>query len=204
MKAGEMNIFENEQVQLIVPETSLYDSISFSFASKPNPVDLSFSPQYSLHRYTVPVHLPYTVKIKPDKAIPYPLRERMVMLHVEKDERTVRKARWELGWYVAQFRAFGYVQLMADDQPPVLQTPGLADGANIRALSKIIVTATDNYEAVRNFRAELDGKWLMFSQRGRTYTYKMDGRMTPGPHELKLQVEDEAGNKTEKIIRFTR
>jgi hypothetical protein len=189
---------------LIVPETSLYDSIAFTFTSKPNPVTLSFSPQFSLHRYTVPVHLPYTVKIRPDKAIPYPLRERMVMVHLEKEEKTVRKARWEMGWYVAQFREFGYVQLVADDQPPVLQTPGLAAGAQIRSLKRITVIASDNYGAVRNFRAELDGKWLMFSQRGKTFTYKPDERLTPGPHVLTLRVEDEAGNHTEKTIQFTR
>jgi murein DD-endopeptidase MepM/ murein hydrolase activator NlpD len=204
MKPGELNIFENDRLQVVVPEAGLYDSISFAYAARPNPIALSFSPQFSLHRYTVPVHLPYTVKIKPEKAIPYPLRERMLILLREKDDLTVRKARWELGWYAATFRGFGEVQLVADDQPPVLQTPGLADGATIKSLSRIVVTASDNYPAIRNFRAELDGKWLMFSQKGKTFTYKTDERLTPGPHILTLRVEDEAGNRTEKTIRFTR
>jgi hypothetical protein len=204
MKAGEINVFENEQFQLVVPENALYDSIYFRYAARPNPIPNAFSQQFSLHRYTVPVHAPYTVKIRPDKPIPYPLRDRMVVLLTVKGDTEVRKAQWELGWYAAQFRDFGEAQLVADDQPPLLQVAGLADGGQAGKLSRITVTATDNYVTVRNFRAELDGKWLMFSQKGRTFTYRMDEQMKAGPHTLILSVEDEAGNRTEKSIRFTR
>jgi murein DD-endopeptidase MepM/ murein hydrolase activator NlpD len=204
MKAGEVNVFENEQLQLMVPENGLYDSISFQYAARPNPIANAYSPQFSLHKFTVPVHAPYVVRIKADKSIPYPLRDRMLILQTVKDDQEVRKAQWELGWHTARFREFGTVQLVADDQPPVIDTYGLTEGANIRSFTKITVAVRDNYPAIKNFRAELDGKWLMFSQRGKTFTYKMDERMNPGPHTLVLSVDDEAGNRTQKTIRFTR
>ncbi|MGL6269310.1 MAG: M23 family peptidase, partial [Chitinophagaceae bacterium] len=102
------------------------------------------------------------------------------------------------------FREFGSFQLIADDIPPQLNVSGIADGANLSKASRIIITATDNNDAIRNFRAELNGKWLMFSQKGRTFTYKFDENCLPGKHSLKISVEDEAGNTTVKNIHFTR
>jgi hypothetical protein len=204
MKPGMVNVFENDDVQVMVPELSLYDSIGFRYSAQAGPVPLGFSKRFSLDRYTVPVHLAYTVRIKPDKPIPYPLRDRMLAVMRVKDETEVRKAHWELGWYAAKFRDFGEVQLVADDSPPVITVPGLAEGGSARGLQRITVTVGDNFNSIRNFRAELDGRWLMFSQRGRTFTYKMDARMTPGAHTLVLRVDDEAGNQAVKTIRFTR
>jgi hypothetical protein len=204
MKPGMVNVFENDDVQVMVPELSLYDSIGFRYSAQAGPVSLGFSKRFSLDRYTVPVHLAYTVRIKPDKPIPYPLRDRMLAVLRVKDETEVRKAHWELGWYAAKFRDFGEVQLVADDSPPVITVPGLAEGGSARGLQRITVTVGDNFNSIRNFRAELDGRWLMFSQRGRTFTYKMDARMTPGAHTLVLRVDDEAGNQAVKTIRFTR
>jgi len=58
---------------------------------------------------------------------------------------------------------------------------------------------------IKNFRAELDGKWLRFTNdKGRSFIYKFDEMCPPGNHELKVSVDDEAGNKTEKIFHFTR
>jgi hypothetical protein len=45
----------------------------------------------------------------------------------------------------------------------------------------------------------------MFSNdKGRKYIYTFDERCPRGKHELKVSVQDEAGNTTEKIVHFTR
>jgi hypothetical protein len=71
-------------------------------------------------------------------------------------------------------------------------------------MTRIVVTVDDDNKSLRNFRAELDGKWLMFSQKGRTYTYKMDENCAPGKHDLQVSVEDEAGNRTVRNVTFTK
>ncbi|HLO38811.1 MAG TPA: hypothetical protein VK173_09975, partial [Lacibacter sp.] len=65
-------------------------------------------------------------------------------------------------------------------------------------------TVADNKKTIYSFRAELDGEWLMFSGLGPVYRYRVDEHCPPGEHELKIRVEDEAGNSTERMIRFTR
>jgi len=65
-------------------------------------------------------------------------------------------------------------------------------------------TPTDNF-SVKSFYAELDGKWLMFSNdKGRNYIYNFDDQCPYGIHKLKVRVEDIVGNITEKIWWFKR
>ncbi|MEO8860482.1 MAG: M23 family peptidase, partial [Ginsengibacter sp.] len=79
------------------------------------------------------------------------------------------------------------------------------DNANLSKSSAIYFVPKDNNEEIKSFRAELDGNWLLFTNdKGRTFIYKFDEHCSRGSHELKISVEDEAGNTTEKIYHFTR
>jgi murein DD-endopeptidase MepM/ murein hydrolase activator NlpD len=205
MRPAELNVFENDQVQVVLPENYLYDSVYFRYLVQDVPPGpMNFSPVHSLHNFLVPVHGYFKVSLKAGKTIPYPLREKMLILNVSKKDTTVARATWEMGWYKAMFRDFGTFQLVADSQPPVIQISGVKPGGTLSANGRIIVQVRDNYPPVKNFRAELDGKWLMFSRKGRTFTYRMDEHCVPGRHQLVVTVEDEAGNKSVRSIVFTR
>jgi hypothetical protein len=204
MKANELNVFENDIVQLVLPENALYDSIYFRYAALPALLPQSYSQSFHLHEPKIPVHSYFTIRIKADKQVPYPLRDKMIIVRTEKNEKSVAKANWELGWYTSAFRDFGDFTLVADTEPPAISLPGVSNGADLSRATRIVATVNDNYLSVKNFRAELDGKWLMFSQKGRTFTYKFDENCGPGEHILKIMVDDEAGNRTAKEWRFSR
>jgi murein DD-endopeptidase MepM/ murein hydrolase activator NlpD len=204
MLPDQINIYETDNIQVMIPEKGIYDSIYFTHSVRAKTASTGFSRIHDLQTYQVPVHNPFTIRLKTDSIIPYPLRDRILIRKVTKSETDVGKAKWELGWYAASFREFGSFQLISDDIPPQIGIQGVTDGANLSKATRIVVTATDNNEAIKNFRAELDGKWLMFSQKSRTFTYKIDEHCSPGNHTLKISVEDEAGNSTVKTVRFTR
>jgi hypothetical protein len=204
MRPGEMALYETGDIQVVIPEEALYDDILFRHVRlSTTPTPTAFSPVHEVHTPSVPLHVPMTVRIKADKPIPYPLRDRMLVRKTTGQEHQVQKARWELGWHSASFREFGRFQLISDEVPPTIQFVGLTEGARVTG-SKIVVTVDDDNKAVKNFRAELDGKWLMFAQKGRTFTYRMDERFTPGKHSLRVIVEDEAGNRSSRNIELTR
>ena len=76
---------------------------------------------------------------------------------------------------------------------------------NCSKLNRIAFVIKDATEELENFRAELDGKWLRFSNdKGVTFIYKFDEHCPPGNHVLKISVEDCVGNKTVKEYRFVR
>lgn len=202
MKQGELNVFETTELQVFLPEQALYDSIYFRNSVLPGGQPLAFSPVHIIQTPMTPVQDYFTLRMKADKTIPYQLRDRLLIKKTTKDDITVRKAVWEMGLYSAVFREFGTFQLVADDQPPVIS--GLAQGADLSKSQKITIYIRDNFDQVKDFRAELDGKWLRFVQRGNTFTYKFDEICQQGEHVLKISVHDEAGNKAVQEFRFRR
>jgi hypothetical protein len=146
----------------------------------------------------------FTVRIKTTKPVPEYLKDKMLVKQTWKGNDEVVKATRSGDWYSGKFNRFGDFELIADDQPPVIHVD-FHDNANISRYHTIVATPTDNNDVIKNFRAELDGEWLMFTNdKGRKYVYYFDEHCGPGRHELKISVQDEAGNTTQKIYHFTR
>jgi len=202
MRPGELNVFESPDLQVYMPEQVLYDSIYFNNSVSDGGQPLAFSPVHTIHTPLTPLHEYISIRLKPDKTIPYQLRDRLLIKKITRDDISVKKAEWEMGMYAAKFREFGIFQLVADDQPPVIS--GLANRSDLSKAAKITIYVRDNYDQVKNFRAELDGRWLRFVQRGNTFTYTFDEICQRGEHELKISVVDEAGNTTAQAFSFRR
>lgn len=114
------------------------------------------------------------------------------------------KAIYDNGWYKASFREFGSYQLMVDTVPPSITPVGFRDGMKATKLSSIRFAVSDNSEELE-FRAELDGKWLRFTNdKGRSFVYIFDEHCSPGEHELRITATDQVGNVAVKTYRFTR
>ncbi len=201
---GFVNIFENENVQLILQNDALYDSFAFVYSDKKNASPVSYSDEHSLESGLVPVHDNFTLRLKSNKPVPAELINKMLIKQTWNSKSEVAKATGKGDWFTAYFKSFGNFELIADDEPPVI-AGGFRDNANLSKATRIIFIPKDNNETIKNFRAELDGKWLMFTNdKGRLFIYKFDEKCSRGKHELKISVQDEAGNTTEKMYHFTR
>lgn len=195
---GFINVFENANVNFYLTENQLYDSIRFRY----NELASAKGKIFQLHNGNVPVQDYFPVKIYNSAAL-HP--GKMVMHRFWNSKQDFKRAEYEDGWYKASFRAFGNFELLEDTTPPTVIPVGFKNGMKASKLSRIAFVIKDNTEELENFRAELDGKWLRFSNdKGKTFIYKFDEHCEPGEHELKISVEDCVGNRTEKVYRFTR
>ena len=134
--------------------------------------------------------------------------KKLVMVRTWKEETTAKKIEWQNGWLSAWFDEFGFFQIFNDNQLPQVNDPGKKvkgkDTIDLSKTDRIVFTPVDNY-GIRSFRAELDGKWLMFSNdKTKNYIYKFDEHCPYGVHELKVRVEDIVGNVIEKTWWFKR
>jgi hypothetical protein len=201
---GFVNVFENENVQAYLPAGTLYDSVAFSYSEKKSTSSESFSSIYSILSGLIPAQSYFTVRIKADKNIPDNLFDKILMKRSWNGKSDLVKATKNGDWYSAKFNAFGNFELIADDEPPVIHA-NFQDNALLSRSREIVISPKDNNDVVKNFRAELDGKWLRFTNdKGRSFIYIFDEKCARGKHELKITAEDEAGNKTERILHFTR
>ena len=202
---GFVNVFEREDIQVILGEKDLYDSINFVYAKKTSITPQAVSALHIVHTALVPVHGYYTIRLKTDRSLQNIDDDKIIMQRTWGSKMDVVKPNKEGEWFTGKFREFGNFQLLVDNVPPVISPVGIRDNANLSRSSQIIFTVTDNMKEIKNFRAELDGKWLRFTNdKGRSFIYKFDEMCLPGNHELKVSVEDEAGNVATKIFHFVR
>lgn len=202
MLPNQINIFEMADVQMVSTEKSFYDAFRFNYNYKTNAAAVSNI--HVMHTPLIPVHDSMIFRIKPIKLIAESGRNRVIMIKNARGKTIVERAAFVKGWYEAKFREFGEFWLEVDEVPPTIAVAGISEGGIISNNAHITVTVADNKKDIRSFRAELDGKWLLFSGLGPVFRYRVDEFCTEGEHELKLIAEDEAGNKTERLLKFTR
>ena len=89
-------------------------------------------------------------------------------------------------------------------EPPTINELGRGDTIDLSAQKRILFTPEDNFD-VASFRAELDGKWIRFTNdKGRNWIYIFDERCPYGVHKLSVTVTDLVGNTTTKTWWFRR
>jgi murein DD-endopeptidase MepM/ murein hydrolase activator NlpD len=211
-----VNVLEKPDFELYLPESCLYDTIqSFYFntnSSLPNAVSAS----HQVNNASIPVHDDFTVRIKPNRSIPVEWKNKIVIQRNYRNSNSVRKAEFQGSiftgsqWLSAKFDDFGTFQAFADTEPPTINDPdsyrvGKGDTINVSAATRIVFQPTDNFRVIKNFRAELDGRWLRFTNdKNRPYIYIFDEHCPFGIHQLKVSIEDIVGNTTTKTWWFKR
>lgn len=201
--AGRQNNLLNANFEAYLPLNALYDRMNPGYSSAISSLAGSVSALHTLGQTNVPVHSFFEIRIKPDKPINPENRDRIVIKRTGKSN-TVQKATWNGQWLTARFRDFGAFEAFIDNVPPTIPSLGSGEIVNLNNASRISFTPTDNY-GIDDFRAELDGEWLRFTNdKGRTWVYNFDNRVTPGQHTLTVTVTDIAGNVTRKSWKFIR
>ncbi|MFN9116218.1 MAG: hypothetical protein ACK5XN_39745, partial [Bacteroidota bacterium] len=203
MFPGLINVFETENLQVVSSDKSYYDAFLMKYSVKSGSPAM-ISDVHTVHTPMIPVHDSLRFRIKANRWLSPEEKERVVMVKSAGVKIDIAKAENFGEWYEAKYREFGNFWLEVDNLPPQIAITGLYDGAVVREGSAIVCTVKEDKNEIRSFRAELDGKWLMFEGLGPVFRYRVDEYCPPGDHELVIIVEDEAGNQTEKRIRFTR
>jgi hypothetical protein len=212
---------EIKRAAFFLSEKSLYDSAKLHITD----IDLpgsgyslpgGMSEVFRIGDPGVPLLGPVLVRLQPFRAFDVDslpglgwvsVVNRIVMVRTHGSTTDVQRPEWDkdTAWASARFREFGDFQLVEDKTPPAITPLAPLNGANLARASRIAFAVKDDLGAVLNFRAELDGAWLCFTNdKGLAFIYTFDEHCPPGAHTLKVSVEDVAGNKTVKEYHFTR
>jgi len=183
---------------------AFYDTVPFVYSKEVSKDTKVVSAVHHLHNYTIPVHDSFTVRIKPDVIIPDDLKDRVVVQFISNHKTEAMKGEWKGDWMETKFRDLGIVKLLLDTTPANIRLAGWANGGNVRNKKTISITVTDNAGEIKSFNAFLDNNWYMFSRKKDSFIHTFDERTTPGRHELKVIVEDMAGNIAERNYSFIR
>jgi hypothetical protein len=200
-----MDGLENPECEFFLGERCLYDSVHIRYNKSANSNSNVVSSIHTIGAAYIPIRDSMLVRIQPLRTLTDAERSRTVMQWFAGTKREVQKVQWQGNWASTRFRDMGSFQLVLDIEPPVVTPVGFVDGSDLSKATHLIFKVTDNLEEIKNVWAELDGKWLRFTNdKGVTFIYQFDEKCMAGQHELKIHAEDEAGNVTEKTYNFTR
>ncbi len=205
MYAGSRDIFENNDVEFFLEPGALYDDICFHYREMPGKEGY-FSKTYRLHDPSVPLYLPFTLRLRVTAPVPDSLRDKVVIVRSNPMDgsREAVPATWDGDWVKASFRAFGDFSVQADRSMPVIEALNIHENADLSKASRISFRIGDTGSGVSRYRAELDGHWLMFAQKGSRLDYTFDERCARGSHTLTMTVTDGVGNRSQKTYHFKR
>lgn len=193
-------------VEVDFPAMGLYDSVPIVYQRISSPLYApAITATHQLNDPMIPVHLNFDVRLKPSVTVPASLRNKVVIQRADNSLKPIvanktKKAIWKGDWVSAEFDDFGYFRAYVDTVPPVIYFNNKAqqpDTINVSALNRILFTPTDNFGAIKNFSATLNGEWIRFTNdKGRTWVYWLDEKLSYGTYELTVSLEDLVGNKT--------
>lgn len=197
---GDANLFEHPNVKFTLGDSMLYDNICFKLKSSPGGAG-SYSDKYLVGTPNIPAHKYYDLYIKPNKPIPFALRDKVAMIYWDgKNEEGHAAKDAGAGWYMAAVRDFGTFYLAADTVAPVI-VPQQKEGSNLAKASRMSFTIKDAVTYIKTYRAELDGKWVCLERHRDNYFYEFDEHCSKGKHELIIKASD--GNDNEQTLQFT-
>lgn len=201
---GMVNVLSKPGFEFYLSENSLYDTISPVYFVTAAASPYAYSDQHRVGDPSVPLHDDVLVRIKLKKPLPAEWQDKLLIQRTDTKGSNFRKAIWQEQWVSARFGSFGTYQVIADELPPSVNDLGKGDTINLSAAKQIVFTPTDNF-GIKSFRAELNGRWLRFTNdKSRNWIYKFDDRCPYGVHHLKVTVEDWAGNSIQKEWWFKR
>src|SRR5690606_19081600 len=127
-EANKVNKYEHPNVILTLDDKALYDNTCFDVTAK---TDVnSFSDRYTIGQSYVLLHTYNELKIKPNKAVGFDIRDKMVLMYSDGKSESGKAAEYDNGWYKARTRNLGTYYLLADTEPPVVKSQQ-ADNANL-------------------------------------------------------------------------
>jgi hypothetical protein len=194
---GDINILEDDMIRFVFNEDAFYDSFHLNYTTVEANVQDMISSTYKIANEHIPVHSYFTVIIKPNKKITAIDQNKVLVRLTRLGKVEVKKAILEKDFYTARFRELGAFDLLEDKTPPII-TSNISNGEKLSASKRIVIDVSDNNKSVKEFKATLDGAWLLFQPKGNSFFYNPDEHFPIGEHKLSVVVYDEAGNMSTK------
>ncbi len=192
--AGQPFTYKTEDVMVNINESALYDRVMLQVNAS-LVKGTAVSNMYQVHNGYVPLHNNIEIGIKPNIIIADALQQKVVAIRNGIEGYAATK---KGNYYAVSSRDFGSYYLVIDTIAPAIAPVGFGNNSTIKSNS-IRFTVKDNYTNIKKCDAFLDGAWILIGYKGASHYYKVDERLTPGTHELKIVATDEVGNTNTKI-----
>ncbi|MEA2106180.1 MAG: M23 family metallopeptidase [Bacteroidota bacterium] len=195
------NIFENNDIKVVIPANALYDTLNFKYQSGETPRH-AFSKLHHIHNEYTPLHKNINISLRIEN-LPETLSEKAFVAQIEKNGNGKKEKIIFCGgeidedFITTQTRSFGKYTVLVDTIAPVIE-PVSYNGTTIHPDSQLKFLITDELSGIQSFNGFIDNEWALFEYDAKNdlLFYAMDKEKLEKnkQHELELFVIDNKGN----------
>jgi hypothetical protein len=190
------NRFSNEDIQLIFPEKTFFDTLSFTYSTA-DPMENSYSLVHKIHNKYTPLLKSYSASIKTIN-LPNELTEKALIVQMNGNGKKIAYGgEYINGFITTSLKEFGDYYVVVDTLAP-LTTPILKEKNIIHPDSTIRFTIKDDLSGIKTYNGYIDNNWALFEYdpKNDLLFYTLDGQRLNknNDHELELFVIDQKGN----------
>lgn len=194
MQWNAYNYFETNNVQIVIPQGALYESIDFAFSERLDSIH-GKSAIVSVHKSTTPLHIPVSIRLKTFQ-LSDSSRAFIAQLNSKGNFMRALTSHWNGEWLEAESKYFGRFAVMEDLKAPSIFYPG--GGSYFRNPTKSLdFQMSDDMSGIYDYDAFVDGQWVVADyepKKNRLSVQMDDVRETNAEHELRIVVTDLVGN----------
>jgi murein DD-endopeptidase MepM/ murein hydrolase activator NlpD len=202
---NERNAIRQSELELYFEEGSFYEDVYLSYTYSMERSDHIYSGVHHIHDKYVPVHTPFTIKMRTTRPIPDSLKSKATIVRCEgADGESGLTSKWEDDFLVAKSRSFGDYCIMLDTIPPTIKP--LSFKTKMNGQNRMTFKINDNLTGIKSYNGYVDGEWILleYDLKTRRLIHPFDGRISRGTHQLKIEVVDYNNNKGVFEQSFTR
>ena len=191
--------FQNEDIEVLIREKSLYSDCYFSFKKEKKKNQNS---EYTIVSEEIPLHKNFKLSIKPDQDIADP--KNLIMIHIKNGDSLFVKSTWENGKIIGSPSYFGLFTLTRDKKKPEIEPINFK--YNLSNESSIKFKIYDNLSGIKEYFAQIDDEWVLmeYDAKNQLIEHHFIQEPTNKKHKLYLKVSDKNGNFVEKEFYFVR
>ena len=190
--------FKKDDCKIYIPNNSLYKDYLFTF-KKTHESNMTY-PIYTIMNDSIPSHRNFIISIEAD-SIEEGLRPYAIIGRFVDGEIQYVNSKWQDNTITGYSSYFGDFTIYIDTIKPTIKDLSYYNQSNHLMDNKITFQISDNVSGIDEYRAELDGNWILMEYDYKTglieHTIEQDNMIKK--QTLTLSVSDKAGN-TRNII----
>jgi hypothetical protein len=192
-----LNVFENQNVRIVIPPDALFDQIDFKYREEKND-SFKYSLVHKIHERYTALLKPYILSVKADN-LPDSLRQKaLIVSRGNKGAWISQGGEYSHGYVTSNVKTFGDFIIAVDSAAPSIKPVNFTANGKYTAGKAISFSIVDSLSGIRKYSGYIDRNWALFEydMKSDSYTYTIDpARLSSGKmHDLEIIVTDNKGN----------
>ena len=203
---GNINYFMQENISITLPDSALYNDINFNFKEKDGGTKSPYTPIYSIHNSSTPIHKPFELSINSGNLPEQKRSQAVVLVEYKKKKIALLPKYWDGPFLVTESKTFGDFYVQLDENPPKISPVYTYKDRNIGSYDLIRFTISDDLAGIQSYEGKLDGEWVLmeYEPKARQLRHYFEKDLPKGSHHFELIVRDGCNNENSYEFDFKR